>query len=304
MAIFCGVLNYQLGGINSAHIFWTIGIIIFAYLLTESKSGIFWSIMVFVYTLLLIIGDRSGYPFPVVELDEKQNMVNQYSGYLLPVVLLWAAQAFSTRIRVEASNESKKAVIEAEYQTEKSEAMSENLSKVITEAGSTSESLLSASSLLSDTVGGMTHQSQSICDAVERQATAAQQINETLQNMANSVNDSSHVMSEITSQTGHAEREVAKTAESMDKAIEFMDQIKESNKGISGIMGVISDIAEQTNLLALNASIEAARAGDQGRGFAVVADEVRTLAHKSNESAKQIHDLLKQGTRDVNEGLA
>jgi methyl-accepting chemotaxis protein len=62
---------------------------------------------------------------------------------------------------------------------------------------------------------------------------------------------------------------------------------------IGSVMDVIRAIAEQTNLLALNAAIEAARAGDSGRGFAVVADEVRALAHRTQESTKQIEETIK-----------
>lgn len=55
---------------------------------------------------------------------------------------------------------------------------------------------------------------------------------------------------------------------------------------------LITSIAEETNLLSLNASIEAARAGEQGSGFAVVAGQIKKLAEQSNDSAKDIDEII------------
>ncbi len=82
--------------------------------------------------------------------------------------------------------------------------------------------------------------------------------------------------------------------------VQSMAEVNADSEKIKNIIKVIEDIAFQTNILALNAAVEAARAGDQGKGFAVVASEVRSLAQSSQDSSKDITELINQVYEKIN----
>jgi methyl-accepting chemotaxis protein len=90
----------------------------------------------------------------------------------------------------------------------------------------------------------------------------------------------------------------------MNQTVQAMQDIRQANEKITGIVGLIDSIAFQTNLLALNAAVEAARAGEHGRGFAVVASEVRALAQKSAQAAQEIKGVVHQSIEKTASGDA
>lgn len=122
-----------------------------------------------------------------------------------------------------------------------------------------------------------------------------------------SMNDTADVMNESGQVAKQALEELGainqKATESIEVIYEQTNTTNESALKIKDATSLIASIADETNLLSLNASIEAARAGEAGKGFAVVAAQIQKLAEQSNESAKQIdeiiHELLKDSENAV-----
>lgn len=145
-----------------------------------------------------------------------------------------------------------------------------------------------------------------IAEGASSQAEDTQKATENVIRMGNMVEDTNqevenlHLYANAMKQSGDdASKTLSDLEEINHKAKESIDLIyqqtnttNESALKIREATELITFIAEQTNLLSLNASIEAARAGEQGRGFAVVASQIQKLAEQSNESARQIGEII------------
>lgn len=147
---------------------------------------------------------------------------------------------------------------------------------------------------------------QEMADGAMSQAEETQKATENIVLMGNMIEENNMEMDELrkTAESMFTSSEVAvKTLDTMEhvnrkaqQAIELIyeqtNTTNESAMKIKAATTLITSIAEETNLLSLNAAIEAARAGEQGRGFAVVAEQIQKLAEESNESAKQIGQII------------
>ncbi|MFI3251316.1 MAG: methyl-accepting chemotaxis protein [Eubacteriales bacterium] len=162
----------------------------------------------------------------------------------------------------------------------KSMAEQVNIGSVQVAAGS--QNLANGSIKQTENIQNLNNYIMHIADAIENNASIANQANENAVEIGHSLEGSNQQMKEM---------------------VESMKDISKKSEQINEIVNTIESIAFKTNILALNAAVEAARAGESGKGFAVVADEVRNLAEQTSEAVKRTSELIEGSSLSVSSGV-
>jgi methyl-accepting chemotaxis protein len=147
------------------------------------------------------------------------------------------------------------------------------------------------SNILDETVNTV----KQVNECIELMKTLAKDTTHMKLQASDAINNSNQLKQTAVKGTNSIEDAVSKITGIKDSAIKTYDSAKEMDertKKIKDIVNDIQNIAEETNLLSLNASIEAARAGIYGAGFAVVAEEIRKLSEQSQNSLRNVNNVI------------
>jgi len=147
-------------------------------------------------------------------------------------------------------------------------------------------------------------ETEQVAAAMHEMSTTIGEVSEQVQRTADEASRSGDLVREGRSLSERTRESIVDLKETVNEIGDSVENVSARTTDIADAAGIIDQIAEQTNLLALNAAIEAARAGEHGRGFSVVAEEVRHLARRTQESTRDINDVIGKLTEQSEQSVA
>lgn len=184
------------------------------------------------------------------------------------------------------------------------QAMMRDIQQQLIELEQASTNIAAKTKLTSSKAGEQTSHIEQVLTAIHQMQHAVQEIAGNASLTSNATEEANSAADSSGKVIRQSMQQISVLARDIEQVVQAISNLEVESRNIVSVLEVIGGIAEQTNLLALNAAIEAARAGDAGRGFAVVADEVRTLASRTQQSTKDIHDMISRLQNGVSQAVS
>ncbi|WP_198401797.1 methyl-accepting chemotaxis protein [Zobellella denitrificans] len=296
---------WQSGGLGqSTQLYWLPLLMMLCFLMGHRRQALLWCLLLLAAVVALVALPLLEVSLPRLQLNERARRIETWSGFLLPMVLLMIAQYHTVRLRDSAIDHALNARAQSERAARLAAEGKAQLGQMLSQADHSAGELVSAAGELGRTSGQLGRAVAELNQGSHHQAEAAGRMQSQLAELHQALERAASFVSEVTHRSASAGKRADQGNQALAECVTAIHRIQARHQDIDATTSLITHIAEQTNLLALNAAIEAARAGEHGRGFAVVAQEVRELSTRSNESARQIRELLASSHQEVSNGEA
>lgn len=194
--------------------------------------------------------------------------------------------------------------------------MAVELTNIVAGGDFTQKIILTRQDEIGELTASLNHMSITLSEMISGTMGAANQLAQSAEAQAASIEETSAAVCEIDGRTGEIARRATTTDELMQHSLAMIGKaqvamtallaaiqvIEEAGIETAKIVKVIDGISFQIKLLSLNASVEAARAGESGAGFSVVAEEMRNLALRTTQAANQSTDHIQNASRQIKQG--